>query len=106
MPKYLVSASYTADGVKGLMKDGGSARRNAVEQVAKSVGASVEAFYFAFGDNDLYVIVDAPDNVAATAASLVVNASGGAEATTLPLLTPEEVDAATQKSTEYRPPGA
>jgi uncharacterized protein with GYD domain len=106
MPKYLVIASYTSQGIKGLMQDGGSGRRKAVEQVAQSVGASVESFHFAFGDDDVYIVVDAPDNVSAVTASLVVNASGAAQAKTVPLLTAEEMDEATQKSADYRPPGA
>ena len=63
MPKYLAHASYTTDGLKGLLKDGGSKRREAVEQLAKGVGGTVEAFYYAFGDDDLFVIMDLPDYV-------------------------------------------
>lgn len=106
MPKYLVRANYKADGVKGLLKDGGTARRNAVEQMAAGFGGRVEAFYFAFGDTDAFVVVDAPDNVTAAAVALAVNSSGAVTATTTPLLTPEEVDQATKKSVKYRAPGA
>jgi uncharacterized protein with GYD domain len=76
MPKYLYEASYTADGVKGLLKDGGSKRRAAAEQAVKSVGGKVEAFYFAFGSTDGIVIMDLPDNVSAAAGSLAISASG------------------------------
>lgn len=106
MAKYLVIASYTAEGVKGLLEDGGSKRREAVRQVAESVGGSLESFYFGFGDDDVYIIFDAPDNVTAAAASLVVNASGAVQARTVALLTPEDMDAAAKKSVDYRPPGA
>ena len=106
MPKFLIEASYTLDGVKGLQSAGGSSRREAVAQIAESVGGQLEAFYFAFGDADAYVIVDLPDNESATAVALTVNAGGGATAKTVVLLTPEEVDAAAQRSVEYRPPGA
>lgn len=106
MAKYLVIASYTAEGVKGLLKDGGSKRREAVRQVAESVGGSLESFYFGFGDDDVYLIFDAPDNVTAAAASLAVNASGAVQARTVALLTPEDMDAAAKKSVDYRPPGA
>ena len=106
MPKFLIEASYTLDGVKGLQSAGGSSRREAVAQIAESVGGQLEAFYFAFGDRDAYVIVDLPDNESATAVALTVNAGGGATAKTVVLLTPEEVDAAAQRSVEYRPPGA
>ncbi len=105
MPKYLAHASYTTEGLKGLLKDGGSKRREVVEQLAKSLGGTMEAFYYAFGDDDLFVIFDLPDNVSATTASLVVNASGAVNAKVTVLITPEEVDQATQKSVEYLPPG-
>lgn len=105
MPKYLAHASYTTEGLKGLLKDGGSKRREVVEQLAKSLGGTMEAFYYAFGDDDLFVIFDLPDNVSATTASLVVNASGAVNAKVTVLITPEEVDQATKKSVDYLPPG-
>ena len=105
MPRYLAHASYTVEGLKGLLKDGGTKRREVVEQLAKSLGGTVEAFYYAFGDDDLFVIFDLPDNVSATTASLVVNASGAATVKITVLLTPEEVDQATKKSVDYLPPG-
>jgi uncharacterized protein with GYD domain len=105
VPKFLVKASYTLEGVKGLRSSGGSGRRDAVAQSAESVGGTLEGFYFAFGDTDAYVIVDLPDNEAAAALALTVNASGGATTSTVPLLTPEEVDAAAQRSVSYRAPG-
>ena len=106
MPKFLIEASYTLDGVKGLQSAGGTSRRDAVEQVAQSVGGKLESFYFAFGDRDAYVIVDLPDNESAAAVALTVNAAGGATVKTVVLLTPEEVDAAAKRSVDYRPPGA
>ena len=105
MPKYLIEAAYTAEGAKGLLGKGGTARRKAVEAAAKSAGGSVEQFYFAFGGTDAFVILDLPDNVSAAALALTVSASGGVEAATTVLLTPEELDAASKKSTDYRPPG-
>ncbi len=105
MAKYLLEASYTLDGVKGVQAGGGTSRRDAVEQVAQSVGGQLEYFYFAFGDRDAYVIVDLPDNESAAAVALTVNASGGATVKTVVLLTPEEVDAAGKRSVDYRPPG-
>lgn len=106
MPKFLFEASYTPDGVKGVQSAGGSSRRDAVAQVAQSVGGELEEFYFAFGDRDAYVIADLPDNESAAAVALTVNAAGGAMVKTTVLLTPEEVDAAAQRSVDYRPPGA
>jgi uncharacterized protein with GYD domain len=105
MAKYLVTASYTADGAKGVMKEGGTKRRQAAEQAIKSAGGKIEAFYFAFGENDAYVIVDAPDHVSVAAASLAINASGAVQTKTVVLLTPEEIDQAITKGTTYRAPG-
>ncbi len=106
MPKYLIEASYTLEGVKGVQSAGGSSRRDAVAEVAKSVGGSLESFYFAFGKADAYVTVDLPDNESAAAVALTVNAAGGATVRTVTLLTPEEVDAAAKRSVSYRPPGS
>lgn len=105
MPKYLVQANYVGEGLKGLFKEGGSSRLAAVEKLFGSVGARVEAFYYAFGDTDLFIIADAPDNVTAAALSLIVNAAGTATAKITVLLTAEEIDAATKKTPSYRPPG-
>ena len=105
MPKYLVVGSYTAEGAKGLLKDGGSKRRQVAEAALKSVGGKIEQFYFALGEQDLYVIVDAPDNVTVAAASLAISAGGGFQAKTVALLTAEEIDQATKKNPTYQPPG-
>jgi uncharacterized protein with GYD domain len=105
MPKYLVQANYVGEGVKGLLKDGGTGRRAAVEKLFSSVGGKVEAFYYAFGETDLFVIADLPDNATAAALSLTVNAAGAATARITALLTPEEIDAAAKKTPSYRPPG-
>ena len=106
MPKFLAEVSYTLDGLRGVRSEGGSSRRDAVAQVAESVGGTLEGFYFAFGDRDAYVIIDLPDMESAAAVTLTVNASGAATVRTVVLLTPEEVDAAAQRSVDYRPPGA
>jgi uncharacterized protein with GYD domain len=105
MAKYLVVASYTAEGAKGLLKDGGTKRRQAAEQVLKSAGGKLEAFYFAFGENDAYVIVDAPDNATVASASMAINASGAVRTKTIVLLSPEEIDQAAKKGTTYQAPG-
>jgi uncharacterized protein with GYD domain len=105
MPKYLIKASYTLEGARGVIKGGGSARRSSVEHMAEALGGKVESFYFAFGGDDAYVTVDLPDATTAAAVSLAVNSSGGAQVTTVPLLTPEDVDAAAKKSVDYTPPG-
>ena len=109
MPRYLIQGSYTEEGLKGLLKEGGSSRREALRKAAESLGGTLEACYYAFGDTDIVCIVDYPDNVAATAAVLVVNAAGTARANTTVLITPEEVDKAVGVAKEigsaYRPPG-
>jgi uncharacterized protein with GYD domain len=105
MPKYLITANYTAEGVKGLQSAGGSSRVDAVKAALDSVGGSLESFHFAFGDADAYVIADVPDNQSAAAVALAVNSSGAAVTKTIVLLTPEEVDAAAQQSVGYRAPG-
>ena len=105
MPKYLVQANYVGQGLKGLLKEGGSKRRAAVEKLFGSVGGKVEAFYYAFGDTDLFIIADVPDNVSAAALSLTVNAAGTATAKVTVLMTAEEIDAAVKKTPSYRAPG-
>jgi uncharacterized protein with GYD domain len=106
VPKYLVQGSYTADGAKGLLKDGGSKRRSVAQGLVEKLGGRLEAFYFAFGDTDFYLIADLPDAASPAAISLVVNASGAMHTRTTVLLTPEEIDAATKKTIDFRPPGA
>jgi uncharacterized protein with GYD domain len=106
MPKYLITATYTTEGVKGVQSAGGSSRVDAVKAALDSVGGSLESFHFGFGDADAYVIADVPDNESAAAVALAVNSSGAAVAKTTVLLTPEEVDAAAQRSVGYRPPGS
>ena len=106
MPKYLIEASYTREGVEGVRAKGGSSRRDAVAETARSLGGEVESFYFAFGDHDSYVVVDLPDNEAAAAVAMTVNAAGGAAVKTIVLLTPEQVDEAAERSVSYRPPGS
>ena len=105
MPKYLVQASYSREGLQGLMKEGGTSRRAAVENLVKGMGGSIEAFYYAFGDHDVYVIADLPDDASATAISLAVGAAGTGTLRTTVLVTPETVDEAVKKTVNYRPPG-
>ena len=106
MPKYLITGSYTIQGAKGVLAEGGSARVAAVEKTATSVGGRLESFYFGFGGDDFYVTVDLSGNAAAAAVAMTVAAAGGVSARTVVLLTPEEVDAAMKLSPAYRAPGA
>ena len=105
MPKYLLQASYTAEGAKGILKDGGSKRRQAVEELLKSMGGKVEAFYFSFGEGDAVAIVDAPDNGTVAAHALAIHASGAVNLKTTVLVTPEEIDDAVKKPLIYHAPG-
>jgi uncharacterized protein with GYD domain len=105
MPKYMVHASYTAEGAKGLLKSGGSARRKAVEELLASVGGRLEAFYFMFGGEDAVLIIDLPDQIAASAIALAVNASGTIRTRSFVLIPPEEVDQAAKRSIAFHPPG-
>ena len=106
MPRYLVEATYTKEGVKGVQSAGGTARREAVAAALEGLGGRLESFDFAFGDSDAYVIAEVPDNESAAALALTVNAMGGAVVKTTVLLTPEEIDLAAEKSVRYQPPGA
>lgn len=105
MPKYLIEANYLSEGINGLLKEGGTRRRAAVDDLFKSLGGTVEAFYFAFGDEDVFIIGDLPDNVTAAALAIRVNAAGVTTCRTTVLLTPQEVDEAVKKTGTYRPPG-
>ena len=105
MPKYLLEANYVGEGVKGLLKEGGSGRQAAVKNLFESMGGKMEAFYFAFGKRDVYVIGELPDNTAAAALALAVNAGGSATCKTTVLMTPDEVDVAVKKKADYRAPG-
>ena len=105
MPKYLFQVNYVGDGVKGLLKDGGTKRRAITEKLFKSLGGSMEAYYYAFGDTDLYIIVEFPNHAAAAACVLTVTATGTVTVKTTVLLTPEEVDAAAKLKATYSAPG-
>jgi uncharacterized protein with GYD domain len=105
MPKYLIEASYTAEGAKGLMKEGGTARRAEVQEMVESLGGRLEAFYFVLGENDVRVILDLPEDLTGTAISLGVMSTRAARIKTTVLLTPEEIDQAVKKQVDYRPPG-
>ena len=90
MPKYLLKASYNADGVRGVMKDGGTKREAAARALVESLGGKVESF---------------PDVASALAGVMAVNASGLVSASTTPLLSPKDVDDAAKKSGKYKAPG-
>jgi uncharacterized protein with GYD domain len=105
MPKFLLRARLTAEGVKGTLKDGGSSRREAIEKAIASAGGTMECFYYTFGDEDSFVICDLPDNSSAAAIALQASSSGTLSVSTTVLLTPEEIDAARGLQVDFRPPG-
>lgn len=105
MPKYLVQANYVGEGIKGLLQDGGSKRQEAVKGLIDSMGGSLECMYYAFGETDLYVIADMPDNSSMAATALLVSSSGAVTVKTTVLMTPEEIDEAAKKTPIYSPPG-
>jgi uncharacterized protein with GYD domain len=108
MAKFLIQAGYSHDGIKGVIKDGGTGRRTAVEAAVKALGGRLEAFYFAFGESDVVGIIDGPDNISAAAFALAVGATGALSSfKTTVLMTPEEVDQAAKKAAgaSYRAPG-
>jgi len=106
MAKYLIKATYSPEGARGLIKEGGSGRRDTVKKILEGLGGKLESFYYAYGDVDAYVIVDVPTATDGLALGLAVNASGAVRLTTTPLITPEEIDAAAKKTVAYRAPGA
>lgn len=105
MKKYLIKGTYTSDGIKGLIQEGGAGRKMAVEKMLNGAGGKMESFYFAFGEDDVYVIVELPDDIAAAAVALRVNAAGLVKISTTLLLSPDDIDAATKKTVSYRAPG-
>jgi uncharacterized protein with GYD domain len=108
MPKYLFHGSYTLEGVRGLLEVGGSSRKAHFEKNVGNLGGHVEAFYYAFGGDDIYAIADLPDNTSSAALSLALNAGGGFKVSTIVLLSTEEIDMATKKApvVGYKPPGS
>ncbi len=105
MSKYLIQANYVGDGVKGLLKEGGSSRGAAIDKALRSVGGTVESFYYAFGDTDVFVVVDVPDNASMAAIALSIAATGNVTLKTTVLMTPEELDEVVKKAPTYRAPG-
>jgi len=105
MPKFLVQACYTADGAKGVLKNGGTARRRAAEEAVAQFGGKVESFYFAFGADDAFIICDVPDAESMAAISLAVTASGTIRTRATLLLSPEQIDEAAAKHATFRAPG-
>jgi uncharacterized protein with GYD domain len=105
MGKYLFRGSLSAEGVAGVLAEGGTGRRNAIEKAVQALGGSLEAFYFAFGDDDSVVICDLPDDETAAALSLEISSSGRVEVSTTVLLTPEQIDRAREKKSGWRAPG-
>ncbi|HUP34693.1 MAG TPA: GYD domain-containing protein [Candidatus Limnocylindria bacterium] len=105
MPRYLFQGSYSREGAQGVLREGGTKRREAVERLVQNLGGRLEGFHYAFGETDLFMIVELPGHEAAAAASLIVAASGAGQWRTTVLLSAEEIDAATRAGGGYRAPG-
>jgi len=105
VPRFMIIAKYTAEGGQGLLSQGGSARRASVTEMVEKMGGKVEAFDYAFGEDDVYATCELPDNVTAASIGLAVGATGLVSLRTVVLLTPEEIDAAAQKHPDYHGPG-
>jgi len=105
LPKYLIQASYTREGIQGLVGDSASGRRADVQAAVKAIGGKVEAFYYAFGPDDVIIILELPDNITAAAVALTTAGTGTVRVRTTPLLTVEEIDKALEVKMRYRAPG-
>lgn len=105
MPKYLLEVSLSKKGLQGTLKEGGLARKAVAEALVKSVGGKLEAFYYAFGDRDVIVLIDVPDNASAARVATAVTASGAGSVKTTVLLSPKEMDQIGKAEADYRPPG-
>ena len=107
MAKYLLKVSYSREGMKGLMQAGGTSRVKAVEHAVAGVGGSLESFYFAFGEDDVYIIADVPSHAAAVAMAGAVSTSGAVSSyETVVLLSPADIDEAVDLTVDYPPPGS
>jgi len=91
--------------VAGRHERQGLRRKAAVQSAIKSIGGKLESFYYAFGDDDVVLIADLPDNVSAAAITLTTGSTGLVNIRTTPLLTVDEVDKALEITAKYRPPG-
>ena len=105
MKKYLIKGTYSADGTKGLIQEGGSGRKTAIEKMLAAMGGKVESFYYAFGEDDVYLVIELPNDISAASVALRVNAAGLVRISMTVLLTPEDIDAASKKTVSYRAPG-
>ncbi|MEO5649487.1 MAG: GYD domain-containing protein [Ginsengibacter sp.] len=105
MTKYLIKADYTAEGVKGLLKTGGTIRKQAIEDTVKKLGGQLDSFYYSFCEHDVYTVCALPDAATAAAVILSINASGLVSVSAEVLVDPEEIDKAKDISVNYRTPG-
>jgi uncharacterized protein with GYD domain len=105
MPKYLISANYTATGMEGVRRAGAKSRVDAVSTMLEAMGGRLESFYFAFGDTDVFAVAEVPDDEAAAAVALTINSSGAVSTRTTKLLTPDQIDEALRRTVNYQPPG-
>lgn len=107
MAHYLLQASYTNEAWAAQVSNPQN-RMEVIRPVIERLGGRLESAYLAFGDYDVVVIAEMPDNVSAAAFSLATSAGGALKAIkTTSLLTIEEGIEAMQKAAGagYRPPG-
>jgi uncharacterized protein with GYD domain len=106
MAKYLFKSSLSPEGVAGVRSEGGTARRTVVKNAIEALGGTLESFYFAFGNDDVIIICDLPDNETAAAFAMETTATGRVSVSTSVLITPEEIDRSSEKKSGWRAPGA
>jgi len=105
MAKYLFQITYTEIGFQSILAEGGSKRKEAIEVAIKSLNGWLEALYYSFGETDMFIVCELPDNVSASAFSMIASSGGVARVKTTVLISAEEIDRATKKTIDYRPPG-
>jgi uncharacterized protein with GYD domain len=105
MAKYLFQITYTEAGLQGVLKEGGYKQREILETAIRSLDGWLEVMYFSFGEVDIYIVTELPDNVSASAFSMIASSAGAARVKTIVLISPEEIEKATKKTINYRPQG-
>ncbi|MEU4717299.1 GYD domain-containing protein [Micromonospora purpureochromogenes] len=105
MAWFLLKSTYTVDGLKGLVKDGGTKRAEVVRKMIEDAGGRMESMHFAFAEDDTYVLCELPDQKTVTGLAVAIGATGSLSVRITPVLTPAEVDEVTRMKTTYTPPG-
>lgn len=101
MPTYLVKVSYTEEGTRSVLEDGATKRREKLREYTEELGGTLKDLYYALGEHDAYAIVEFPDKTSMAAATMLTKASGGGVCSATVLLTPEEIDQATELAERF-----